>query len=64
MIISEGEIDKVKDRFAELVDWSLLANKIVIDNSGSMEETMSAFVRKIEPFLTDFDRSRMREHSS
>ena len=64
MIISAGDIEKVKDRFAELVDWSLLANKIVIDNSGSMEETMSVFVRKIEPFLTDFDRSRMDEHSS
>ncbi|GIT59446.1 MAG: hypothetical protein Ct9H300mP19_13940 [Dehalococcoidia bacterium] len=50
MIISAGDIEKVKDRFAELVDWSLLANKIVIDNSGSMEETMSVFVRKIEPF--------------
>ena len=64
MIISPDDIEKVKDRFAELVDWSLLANKIVIDNSGSMEETMSEFVRKIEPFLTDFDRSRMDEHSS
>ena len=64
MIISAGDIEKVKDRFAELVDWSLLPNKIVIDNSGSMEETMSVFVRKIEPFLTDFDRSRMDEYSS
>ena len=64
MIISSDNIEKVKDRFAELVDWSLLANKIVIDNSGSMEETMSEFVRKIEPFLTDSDRSRMDEHSS
>ena len=64
MIISAGDIEKVKDRFAELVDWSLLPNKIVIDNSGSMEETMSAFVRKMEPFLTDFDRSRMRHFIS
>ena len=64
MIISAGDIEKVKDRFAELVDWSLLGNKIVIDNSGPMEDTMSTFVRKIELFLTDFDRSRMREHSS
>ncbi len=59
-VIAEGDIDKVKARFAELVDWSLLGNKITVDSSVSVADTMAEFVRKIEPFLTDADRSRMR----
>ena len=64
MIISAGDIEKVKDRFAELVDWSLLANKIVIVTVAYTQHRAHETVRKIEPFLTDFDRSRMDEHSS
>ncbi|MCH8030028.1 MAG: hypothetical protein IH874_08885 [Candidatus Dadabacteria bacterium] len=64
MVISEGDIDRVKTRFAELVDWSLLINKITLDNSGSMSDTMAEFVRKVEPFLTDADRSRIEAHAS
>lgn len=60
MVISEGDIDSVKTRFAELVDWSLLPNKIEIDNSRPVADTMAEFVGKIEPFLTDADRSRGR----
>ena len=58
MVISEGDIDRVKTRFAELFDWSLLKHKIAVENSGSMSDTMTEFVRKIEPLLTDADRSR------
>ena len=58
-VIAEGDIDSVKARFAELVDWSLLTNKITIDNNGPMIDTLAEFVRKVEPFLTDADRSRV-----
>ncbi|NQW17449.1 MAG: hypothetical protein HQ478_08175 [Chloroflexi bacterium] len=62
-IISEGDIDGVKARFGELVAWSLLSRKIEINNSGDLSDTMEQFVRKIEPFLTDTDRSRLAAHS-
>ena len=64
MVISEGDIGKVKNRFAELVEWSVLTKKIQVDNSGSMEDTMAEFVSKMEPYFTDVDRKRMKERSS
>jgi hypothetical protein len=64
MLISEGDIEKVNTRFAELVEWSLLGQKIKVDNSGSIEDTLAEFVTKMEPHLTDLDRHRMKEHSS
>jgi hypothetical protein len=64
MVISEGDIERVKARFAELVDWSLIGNKITVDNSGSMTDTLADFVRKIGPFLTDADRTRIDSHTS
>lgn len=60
MVISESDIDRVKKRFAELVEWSVLDKKIHVDNSGAIEDTMAQFVEKIEPYLTDIDRSRMK----
>ena len=59
MVISEGDIERVKSRFAELFDRSTIPNKITIDNSGSITDTMAEFVSKIEPYLTEEDRSRM-----
>ena len=64
MVISEPDIDKVKSRFSELVDWSVLTKKIEIDNSGMIEDTIVEFVKKIEPYLTSVDRSRMKAHSA
>ncbi|MBT3994989.1 MAG: hypothetical protein HOF01_04250 [Chloroflexi bacterium] len=64
MVISEPDIDKVKSRFAELVDWSVLTKKIEVDNSGTIEDTIVEFVKKIEPYLTSVDRSRMKAHSA
>jgi len=62
MVISEEDIDKVKSRFAELVDWSVLNKKIEVDNSGSIETTLADFVSKIEPYFSNVDRSRMKAH--
>ncbi|HIF71421.1 MAG TPA: hypothetical protein EYQ61_02505 [Dehalococcoidia bacterium] len=64
MVISEGDIDQVKSRFGELVEWSVLDKKIEVDNSGSIEDTLAQFVNKMEPYLTDNDRNRMKAHSS
>ncbi|MBT5320339.1 MAG: hypothetical protein HOL45_10590 [Chloroflexi bacterium] len=61
-IVQSGDVDKVQARFQEIVDWSLLGNKITIDNSGALVDTMAQFVDKIEPYLTDTDRSRILAH--
>ena len=61
-VIQENDIERVKARFTELVGWSLLGTKITVDNSGSMADTLAEFVRKIEPSLTDTDRSRIQAH--
>ncbi len=61
-VIGDGDIEAVKSRFSELVEWSLLGRKITIDNSGPLDETMAEFERKIEPHLTDTDRSRLLAH--
>ena len=61
-IVQPEDVDKVKKRFAELVDWSLLGNKISIDNSGALVDTMAQFVAKMEPLFTDTDRSRILAH--
>jgi hypothetical protein len=62
-IVSEGDIDKVKTRFGEIISSSLLGNKITVDNSGDISDTMAQFITKIEPLLTDTDRSRIIAHS-
>ncbi|MFP6594355.1 MAG: hypothetical protein VB860_05160 [Dehalococcoidia bacterium] len=61
-IVQPEDVDKVKKRFAELVDWSLLGNKISIDNSGALVDTMAQFIAKMEPLFTDTDRSRILAH--
>ncbi|MDP6822519.1 MAG: hypothetical protein QF554_04430 [Dehalococcoidia bacterium] len=61
-IVGPDDVDKVKGRFEELVAWSLLGNKISIDNSGALVDTMAQFVDKIEPYLTDSDRTRILAH--
>ena len=61
-IVKEGDIDKVKTRFEELVAWSLLGWKIELDNSGAISDTMQQFEQKIEPYLTSGDRSRITAH--
>ena len=63
-VIREGDIDAVKNRFGELVAWSLLGKKIEINNSGPLAATMAEFERKIEPHLTDTDRTRILTHSA
>jgi hypothetical protein len=63
-VIGEGDIERVKARFAQLVDHSMLGNKITVDNSGTMADTMAEFVSKIQPFLTEGDRARIDAHTS
>jgi len=54
--------DEDKKRFEDLVDWSLQGNKISIDNSGALVDTVVQFVAKMEPYFTDTDRSRILAH--
>lgn len=61
-VIREADIDAVKNRFAELVAKSLIGKKITLDNSGALSDTVAEFERKIEPYLSETDRSRMLAH--
>lgn len=63
-VIRNSDIEAVKTRFGELVAWSLLGHKITVNNSGTLDETMAEFKRKIEAHLTDVDRSRILAHGA
>ena len=59
-VVREQDVELVLDRFQEEFDASLLKNKMVLDTTGAtVEETLSEFVEKMEPFFADADRRRM-----
>ncbi len=63
-VIRREDIEAVSKRFTELVDWSLLSSKITLNNSGSIAETVAEFQRKVEPYLSDADRTRILTHNA
>jgi len=57
------DIPEVLARYEEAVADSTLRHKIALDTSdSSVEETMAEFTRKIEPHLSETDRSRILLH--
>lgn len=63
-VVREQDVELVLDRFQEEFDASLLKNKMVLDTAdATVEETLSEFVEKMEPFFTDADRRRMNDRS-
>ena len=62
-VIKTDDIEHVLGRFQELYERSAIAGKFALDTStASVEETLSEFVRKIEPHLTTSDQLRLLAH--
>jgi uncharacterized protein YlzI (FlbEa/FlbD family) len=67
-LIKNEDVESILARFEEHFNRSrigALGRKFVLDTSDStVEETVSEFVRKIEPLLSDHDRLRILTHLS
>ena len=64
-VVREQDVEFVLKRFEEEFEASLLRNKIVLDTTTSMlEETLEEFVGKVQRYLTEADRRRMRDRRS
>ncbi len=58
-VIADTDIDRVSRLFEEAFETSILKNKLILDTTtATVAETLSAFVAKMQPFLTDADRRR------
>ena len=61
-IVQEADIEHVLARFEEEFAASLITRRIVLDTTvASVEETLSEFIEKYEPFHTAADRQRSGE---
>jgi hypothetical protein len=59
-VLHERDIAYVLERFREEVWKSLIPNRITLDTSAvTVQETLTAFIDRIEVFLTLHDRLRM-----
>ena len=59
-ILHERDVEKIQERVEEEMGYSLISHKMTLDTSTStIDETMSEFVAKIEPYLTYEDRMRI-----
>ena len=62
-IVQEKDIDYVLKRFEEEFEASLIQKRIVIDTtSATIEETLAEVIQKYEPFHTNADLLRIRQH--
>lgn len=61
--VKAGDIPELLKRYEEACERSLFRHKITLDTSeSSVEESVAEFARKVEPFLTETDRSRILTH--
>ena len=59
-IVKKDDIEKVILKFDELIDWSLIPNKITVDTTSKTKiESLEEFIKGIVPFFSDTDRSRI-----
>lgn len=62
-VVREEDVELVLRRFEEEFEASLLKNKITLNTTSTpVDGTLAEFVQKFQPFLTDADRRRMRDH--
>jgi thymidylate kinase len=62
-LVQEKDIEYVLQRFEEEFRWSLIRRQFVLDTTtATVEETLTEFVAKIRPLLSDSDRLRMLTH--
>ena len=63
--LQAGDIQSVLNEYDDAIARSTISHRISLDTSAStVEETVAEFARKIEPHLTDTDRSRILVHSA
>ena len=59
-VLQEKDVELVLDRFQYEFRHTLFEKKLVLDTStATVEDTLAEFVEKVEPYLTERDRSRM-----
>ena len=59
-IVKKDDIEKVILKFNELIDWSLIPNKITVDTTSKTKiESLEEFIKGVVPFFSDTDRSRI-----
>ncbi len=62
-VLQEEDIEHAVERFDEEFKYSLVQKKLTLDTTSSTpEDTLAEFAEKIEPYLTDVDRSRILAH--
>ena len=63
-VIEDKDIELVLQSFEEAFEASTIPQKITLDTSeATPEKTLAEFVDKVEPYLTERDRSRMAERA-
>ena len=61
--LKEEDIPAILDMYEQARERSLFRHKITLDTSeATVEESVAEFARKVEPFLTEEDRSRILTH--
>ena len=64
-VLDEKDIEFVVDRFDEEFKYSMISKKITLDTTSvSVEESIQEFAEKIQPHLSDVDRSRVLTHQA
>ena len=64
-VVQKEDVEYVLERFEEEYANSLIGRRFVLDTSRvSISDTIAEFQEKIEPLLTDQDRSRMLAHTN
>ena len=62
-LVQEADVEQVLERFEEEFNASLIERRLVLDTTtATVEETLAEFVENYEPFHTEADRERMRQH--
>ena len=64
-VVQDEHVEHVLGRFDEEFEWSLIRNKIVLDTTAAaVQETLTQFLEKLEPYLTESDLQRMKRPGS
>ncbi len=64
-VVQEADVEHVLERFEQEFKASLIQRRLVLDTTtATVKETLADFVEKYEPFHTEADRERMRQHQA
>ena len=64
-VLDEKDIELVVDRFDEEFKYSMVSKKITLDTTSvSVEDSILEFAEKVQPHLSDVDRSAILTHQA